>query len=157
MKYKEFVEWCNQRACDGNWNEVMAMFCISIMDTIRPLYFWQREKRWRELNSLCKIEELINTCTYTNISKGTPKLIKDWDELKDCKSDTHILEINGYSGWIHPKKDLEFKGWFGHHYLSTHTFYGNNRKESTKLLQSCGFDVELDNWDSEDKKENENG
>lgn len=34
-------------------------------------------------------------------------------------------------------------------YLSTHTFYGNSYKHSTKLLRACGFDVELDNWDKE--------
>jgi hypothetical protein len=76
-----------------------------------------------------------------------PKLIKTWKELKECKSDTHVLEIEDCCGWIRPKKDLAFTGWEGHHYLSTHTFYGLNYKYSTELLQSCGFDVELVNWD----------
>ena len=35
-------------------------------------------------------------------------------------------------------------------YLSTHTFYGNNYMESTNILQACGFDVEIDNWDKEE-------
>ena len=59
MKYKEFVKWCNDRTCDGNWSPQMIMFCIAIMDAVRPLYFWQREKRWRELNSQLSIEKLI--------------------------------------------------------------------------------------------------
>ena len=75
--------------------------------------------------------------------KPIPKLIKTWDELKECKSETHILEIEDCCGWIHCKLD---KGKHAH-YLSTHTFYGGTYKNSTKLLQACGFDVELANWD----------
>lgn len=80
-----------------------------------------------------------------------PRLIKDWEELKDCTSETHILEIDDCCGWVHPKNDLEFKVWDGHYYLSTHTFYGQVYKESTEMLQKCGFDVELSNWDDEDE------
>lgn len=36
-------------------------------------------------------------------------------------------------------------------YLSTHTFYGNNYQHSTKMLQQCGFDVQLANWDADDE------
>lgn len=32
-------------------------------------------------------------------------------------------------------------------YLSTHAFYGSAFQEYTKILQSFGFDIELDNWD----------
>lgn len=77
------------------------------------------------------------------------KLIKTWDELKDCKSDTHYLQVMGCCGWITPKNDLNLTNLEGHHYLSSHTFYGNQYKESTKLLKSCGFDIEINNWDSE--------
>jgi cystathionine beta-lyase/cystathionine gamma-synthase len=73
-----------------------------------------------------------------------PKLIKTWDELKECKSDTHILEIEHCCGWIHPIVPAPVKD---HHYLSTHTFYGGTHEYSTKILQSCGFDVEIANWD----------
>ena len=85
--------------------------------------------------------EVLNLLTEVTIK--TPKLIKTWDELKECKSETHILEIEDCCGWIHCKLD---KGKHAH-YLSTHTFYGGTYKNSTKLLQACGFDVELANWD----------
>lgn len=75
------------------------------------------------------------------------KHIKDWDELKYVKSPTHILEIDDCCGWIHPKNDIEFKEYDGHHYLSTHTFYDGFNESSSRLLQSCGFDVVLANWD----------
>lgn len=79
-----------------------------------------------------------------------PKLIKTWDELKECKSETHTLEIDDCSGWIRSKVSND-KGFFeNNHYLSTHTFYGSTYEYSTKLLQKCGFNVRLANWDEDD-------
>ena len=72
-----------------------------------------------------------------------PKYIKDWNELKEEKSETYALEIeedSGY-GWISSKEGDDT------HYLSTHTFYGGTHEYSTKLLQFCGFNVVLANWD----------
>lgn len=71
-----------------------------------------------------------------------PQLIKNWEELKECKSDTHYLKIEEYCGWIHSKSNED------DYYLSTHTFYGKTHEGSTKLLQSCGFNVVLANWDA---------
>lgn len=80
------------------------------------------------------------------------KFIKDWNDLVGLESDTHRLEIEvEYGrGWIRPKvyaNDDEF--FMNSHYLSTHTFYGKTYLHSTKLLQKCGFNVVLDNWDKE--------
>ena len=77
------------------------------------------------------------------------KLIKDWDELKAIpqESDTHILKINKWSGWLKAKNSSEGCWSVNNHYLSTHTFYGENHEASSKLLQKCGFNVVLDNWD----------
>lgn len=77
------------------------------------------------------------------------KYIKNWEELKDVTSPTHRLEIDVDCGcgWIYPKNSDD-NSWEGKHYLSTHTFYGGGFNESsTKLLQSCGFNVVLANWD----------
>jgi hypothetical protein len=78
--------------------------------------------------------------------ENEPKLIKTWAELKECKSETHELKIDvrGCNGWVRLKNSKEFKD---RHYLSTHTFYGNCHEDSTKLLQKCGFNVRLENWD----------
>lgn len=76
------------------------------------------------------------------------KLIKTWAELaKVPESDTHKLEIGEYSGWIITKNPVSDKLSDRKKYLSTHTFYGLNYRYSTELLQRCGFDVEIDNWD----------
>jgi effector-binding domain-containing protein len=79
-----------------------------------------------------------------NEQKEQPKLIKTWAELKECKSETHILEIDDCCGWIRKKDGGEDD--YGI-YLSTHTFYGGTHEWSTKTLQSCGFNVVLANWD----------
>ena len=48
MKYKEFVDWCNQRACDGCWSAGTAMYCIGICNIINSYRFWKRNKVWKE-------------------------------------------------------------------------------------------------------------
>jgi ribosomal protein L37AE/L43A len=80
--------------------------------------------------------------------KEKPRLIKTWKELKECTSETHVLDIEDCCGWIHPKVPHKKKDdWKGDYYLSTHTFYGLTHQYSTELLQSCGFNVEIANWD----------
>ena len=89
-----------------------------------------------------------STTLKGEIKLSKPKYIKDWEELKEEASPTHILEIEmgDCNGWIRPKNGDE-ESWEGNHYLSTHTFYGGCNEGSTKLLQSCGFNVILANWD----------
>ena len=47
MKFKEFVNWCNERACDGYWGMIEAMICIDLIGEIREASFWKREKLWK--------------------------------------------------------------------------------------------------------------
>lgn len=85
------------------------------------------------------------------------KLIRTWDELYDIKSKDNkfiiVPDEDGYAAWIQPiketKETLNELFWDTHEYLSTHTFYGSQYKNSTKILQRFGFDVEIDNWDKE--------
>jgi hypothetical protein len=82
-----------------------------------------------------------------------PILIRNWRELRaiNQESETHILKIEQYSGWIEPKNPKDPNSFEGHYYLSTHTFYGSQYKQSTEILQKCGFNVELENWDAEEE------
>ncbi len=76
------------------------------------------------------------------------KLIRNWKELAEVpESETHVLEIGEYNGWVIAKNPASDKFSDRYSYLSTHTFYGEQHKRSTALLQSCGFDVEIANWD----------
>lgn len=83
------------------------------------------------------------------------KLIKSWEELAKLSNDKYKIEVDlDYcSGWIKPiieTEETKNEYWKHHVYLSTHTFYGTKYKESTKILQRFGFDVEIDNWDKEE-------
>lgn len=71
----------------------------------------------------------------------TPVLIEHWEELMDCKSATHTIEVDTHygCGWILENGERI-------HYLSTHAFYGSMFKASTELLQTCGFNVSLKSW-----------
>ena len=92
----------------------------------------------------------------------TATLIRNWQELKAfaTESKTHFLEIEEYSGWIKVKdrskkklgKSYSRNIPYDDHYLSTHTFYGKGTYiQSTKVLQLCGFNVIIDNWDAEEE------
>lgn len=44
MKFKEFTNWCNERACDGCWGMLEAMACIDLIGEVKKVPFWKREK-----------------------------------------------------------------------------------------------------------------
>ena len=77
------------------------------------------------------------------------RLIKTWDELDGLEFEKgyriKLEEVDGVKcyGWIVPKVETEETK----SYLSSRTFYGHQYEYSTKVLQSYGFDVEIDNWD----------
>lgn len=79
-----------------------------------------------------------------------PKLVSTWEELTGCKSDTHVLviDLDGGSGWVRPKdKSIQHEEHYKNDcYLSTHTFYGSSYQRSTKILQECGFHIQLKSW-----------
>ena len=80
-----------------------------------------------------------------------PKLkkISTWEELEGLESDTHRLEIDldMGSGEILRKSDNEDEAYQDYYYLSTHTFYGSQYKQSNNALQRRGFNIELESWD----------
>ena len=59
MKYKEFVDWCNRRACDGRWGMDSAKLCIEIVRQVHALPFWRRERTWQKINSALHIEKKV--------------------------------------------------------------------------------------------------
>lgn len=88
-------------------------------------------------------------------------LVKNWEDLSKIpkESKTHILkvDVDGCNAWLIAKDHSGYKkklsimrnAKYRNFYLSTHTFYGDNYKLSTKILKVCGFDVEIDNWDKQ--------
>lgn len=49
MKYKEFRNWCNDRAFDGYWGLKEAIICCNCVEEIQNMPFWKRNKRWEEV------------------------------------------------------------------------------------------------------------
>ena len=37
MTYKEFKDWCNHRAQDGNWSLLTAMACLSVIQEMESI------------------------------------------------------------------------------------------------------------------------
>ena len=48
MTFKEFVEWCNMRACDGLWGRYHVIIAIDVIKDVRKRPFWRREKYWKK-------------------------------------------------------------------------------------------------------------
>lgn len=76
-----------------------------------------------------------------------PKPISNWVELAEVGcNDLYRLDITPEdgNGWIRDEEGGYIE------YLSTHTFYGRDYEYSTRLLQTYGFNVVLENWDKKD-------
>lgn len=60
MTFKQFVAWCNERACDGCWGMITAMACIDLMKTVKKQPFWKREKFWKKEYEQRVLDEIVN-------------------------------------------------------------------------------------------------
>ena len=60
MKYKEFSDWCNQRACDGCWSMKTAIYCIDLCSYINSFAPWKREKIWRNNYEDMIVKNVVN-------------------------------------------------------------------------------------------------
>ena len=79
MTFKEFDEWCNDRAADGCWGYIEAVTCVDIMFQMFDTPFWKRKKKWAELNASNRI--------YEEIVKPTNEKIKEQEEREDAGTD----------------------------------------------------------------------
>ena len=61
MTYKQFKQWCNERACDGCWGMQVALLCIDVMKEINRLPFWKREKVWKQIEHRMLVEVITPT------------------------------------------------------------------------------------------------
>lgn len=48
MTFKEFDDWCNERACDGYWSMGTALTCVRIIREVYKIPFWKRKRVWNE-------------------------------------------------------------------------------------------------------------
>lgn len=73
MTFKEFTDWCNERACDGFWGMLTAMTCIDLMETVKKQPFWKREKFWKQEYEQRVLDEIVNpiNCKIHEIYEGS--------------------------------------------------------------------------------------
>lgn len=57
MTFKEFVCWCNARACDACWGFQTVRVCTGVMEIVRAVPRWRREKVWQKINRTFGIVE----------------------------------------------------------------------------------------------------
>ena len=60
MTFKEFVEWCNMRACDGLWGLYHAIVAIDVIKDVRKRPFWRREKYWEKYYKESVIIQIVD-------------------------------------------------------------------------------------------------
>lgn len=62
MIFKEFVDWCNDRACDGRWSLGAAVACCDILHEVNSQSFWnwKRESYWKEKYEEQVVEQIVN-------------------------------------------------------------------------------------------------
>lgn len=71
MTWKQFQQWCNERACDGCWGYQEAVLCIDVLKMIRQLPFWKRAKVWKMVE--CKMMVEVITPINQKIKERTGK------------------------------------------------------------------------------------
>ena len=74
MTYKEFNDWCNDRACDGCWGLREAMTCVDACKIFNSIPFWKREKVWQNCKQRITLEEIV-TETNKIIEKVRPEKV----------------------------------------------------------------------------------
>jgi hypothetical protein len=75
MTFKEFVAWCNERACDGCWGYLTAMQCIEVLRDVRTYPFWKREKYWKH--------HYMHSTVIEMVEQTNRKIAEVYGERKD--------------------------------------------------------------------------
>lgn len=60
MTYKEYLAWCNDRACDGCWSLQVAVVCCDIAKRILRVPWWRRKKEWLKIKDEIDIEKVVD-------------------------------------------------------------------------------------------------
>ena len=51
MKFKQFKQWCNERACDGRWGSHDALYCMNLIENMMKIPWWRRNKTWKKIET----------------------------------------------------------------------------------------------------------
>lgn len=60
ITFEEFNEWCNMRACDGQWSMFMAVNCIEAIRRVQKVKsLFGRKKQEKKSGNVLKMSILI--------------------------------------------------------------------------------------------------
>ena len=59
MKFKEFIAWCHDRACDGFWSRREVLEVLDILDDVRKKLPWRREKYWKKKHESRVMQRIV--------------------------------------------------------------------------------------------------
>ena len=60
ITFKEFNEWCNMRACDGQWSMFMAVNCMeAIRQVLKVKPLFGRKKQEKKSGNVLRMSILI--------------------------------------------------------------------------------------------------
>lgn len=90
MKFEEFRDWCNERACDGVWGMDTAFICIDIMTEVNSLPKRKQEKAFQEAIKDSNLIEIIN---MINERIGDPKRYSKSEEIKEEEKESFFKKL----------------------------------------------------------------
>lgn len=59
MTFKEFTNWCNDRAADGRWGFATAVICLEVQRSVRAVPFWRRKRAWEAFVADGLVDKII--------------------------------------------------------------------------------------------------
>ena len=101
MKFKEFVAWCNERACDGAWGIRTGVACMEIMRQVNLRPFWAREKEWQRMNHDFEIEKLIVQPINESLDRAERKTCENCRKrhTMDCPNSSECYALDDKPFW----------------------------------------------------------
>lgn len=96
MTYKEFIAWCNERACDGCWDMETAIHCLNIITVMKSVPFWRRKKLWIAIKNDIEID------VYSTNEKFRSERMTTKEALYWCEHFTDNIVL------ANPKKEKMF-------------------------------------------------
>lgn len=74
MTFKEFSNWANERACDGQWGMFLAIDCAAAARAVYDEPFWRRKATWRAIRADTNLN-LLQRIAETNAIRESRAII----------------------------------------------------------------------------------
>ncbi len=97
MTYKEFHDWAERRAMDGNWSPFAATITCHIMNLLHIIPRRKREMAWERLLTIMGRQ---NDVPPVPVGKTVYMLLDDTDEETDPISEEVVTEVGTRGFWL---------------------------------------------------------